>query len=927
MSLTSIKRRPTFWLAALLIAGACTAGVDRLGLPLRAPASAHDLTATSASGLVISQVYGGGGNAGATLKNDFIEIYNGSANTISLAGFSVQYASSAGTSWQVTPLTGSIASGQYYLVQEAVGANGTTSLPTPDATGTIAMSATAGKVALLNTTAAQSATTGCPFAATVVDFVGYGTGANCSEGSGPTAAVANATAASRKDFGRQDTNDNAADFAVGAPNPRNTASPVTPPLTTLSAAITPVNPNTTAGGTVSFTATASQGGSSVPVTSSAWTSSNTAAATIDPVSGVATGVAIGTTTIGVTVTTASGTATSSTTLTVSGTAASVVVSPTTWTLKSGQGKTFTAQGFDAGNNPVATTVAWSSSNTAIATIDPTSGAAVGHAVGSATITATAPNNVTGTATIIVTAGNITVQARTTPLPVGFQTQFFLNNGGTDSNGNPVGNSQVTWSSANPAVLTIDAITGIVTAKAAGSTVITATATTDGISSGSTTVDTDVEPTSPSARVGHNTELGTPTDADPSDDVIISRRNYTLSYNVNHGGPNWVSWNLDATHTGSASRCNCFTADTALTRMGIHAWDTNDWVNGGVWSRGHMSPSADWADVPGDNAPTFFLSNMIPQNQTANAGSWGALENFLRTQVGGTNEIYIIAGPIFTKNRSGPGVDGFGFMNSTGHIAVPDSMWKIAIIVPDARSASQITSPTGLQVIAVNMPNDASVTGAFTNYNTTIAKIQQSTGYDLLNGLPEQVQCRLETRNCAPVASVAAVTGATEGAAVAFDASASTDADGDVLTYSWTFGDGGTGNGVSPSHTYADNGTYSAIVTVTDGKGGTASFTRSVSVANALPVPTMTPTSTTVQAGTVFNPNARFTDAGSKDATWKAVITWGDGTTLNASLLTQTATPIRASKVYTTPGTYTVRFTVTDKDGGAATVQTTVTVTP
>ena len=927
MSLNSIKRRPAFWLAALLIAGACTAGVDKLGLPLRAPASAHDLTTESVSGLVISQVYGGGGNSGSTFKNDFIEIYNGGANAISLTGYSVQYASSTGTSWQVTPLTGSIASGQYYLVQESQGAGGTTSLPAPDATGTIAMSATAGKVALLSTTTAMSGTNGCPFAATVVDYVGYGTGANCFEGSAPTAALANATAASRKNLGRQDTNDNAADFSVGAASPRNTASPLTPPLTALSAAITPVTPNTTVAGTVTFTATAAQGGSPVPVTSSAWTSSNTAVATIDPSTGVTTGVAVGTTTIGVTVTTANGTATASTTLTVSGTAATVTVSPSTWTLKGGQGKTFTAQGFDAGNNPVTTTFVWTSSNATVVTIDPSTGQAVGHAVGSATITATAPNGVFGTAAITVTAGNISVQARTTPLPVGFQTQLFLSNGSTDSNGNPVSSSQVTWSSANPAVLSVAATTGVVTAKAAGSTVITATATTDGISTGSTTVDTDVEATSPTARVGHNTELGTPTDADPSDDVIISRRNYTLSYNVNHGGPNWVSWNLDATHTGSASRCNCFTADSALTRLGIKAWDTNDWVNGGIWSRGHMSPSADWADASGDNAPTFFLSNMIPQNQTANAGSWGALENFLRTQVGGTNEIYIIAGPIFTKNRSGAGVDGFGFMNSLGHIAVPDSMWKVAIIVPDGRSASQITSPTGLQVIAVNMPNDASATGPYTNYNTTIAKIQQSTGYDLLNMLPEQVQCRLETRNCAPVASIAAVTGATEGAAITFDASASTDADGDALTYSWTFGDGGTGSGVSPSHTYVDNGTYAAVVTVTDGNGGASSFTRSVSVANALPVPTMTPTSTTVQAGTVFNPNARFTDAGIKDATWKAVITWGDGTTLNASLLTQTSTPIRANKVYSTPGTYLVRFTVTDKDGGAATVQTTVTVTP
>ena len=47
--------------------------------------------------VVISEVYGGGGNAGATYTNDFIELYNRTANAISLAGWSVQYASATGT--------------------------------------------------------------------------------------------------------------------------------------------------------------------------------------------------------------------------------------------------------------------------------------------------------------------------------------------------------------------------------------------------------------------------------------------------------------------------------------------------------------------------------------------------------------------------------------------------------------------------------------------------------------------------------------------------------------------------------------------------------------------------------------------------------------------------------------------------------------
>jgi predicted extracellular nuclease len=69
----------------------------------------------------ISQIYGGGGNSGATLKNDFIELFNPGSTPVSLTGWSVQYASAGGTSWQVTALSGTIQPGAYYLVQESAG--------------------------------------------------------------------------------------------------------------------------------------------------------------------------------------------------------------------------------------------------------------------------------------------------------------------------------------------------------------------------------------------------------------------------------------------------------------------------------------------------------------------------------------------------------------------------------------------------------------------------------------------------------------------------------------------------------------------------------------------------------------------------------------------------------------------------------------
>jgi len=169
--------------------------------------------------IVISQVYGGGGNSGATLTHDFIEVFNRGVAPVDVTGWSVQYASATGSTWQVTALSGIIPVGGYYLIQQAQGAGGSQALPTPDATGTIAMSATNGKVALVTSTTALSGT--CPAA---YDFFGFGT-ANCSE-TAATAALNNTTAASRNADGCTDTDDNSSDFTLGGPLPRNSASPV-----------------------------------------------------------------------------------------------------------------------------------------------------------------------------------------------------------------------------------------------------------------------------------------------------------------------------------------------------------------------------------------------------------------------------------------------------------------------------------------------------------------------------------------------------------------------------------------------------------------------------------------------------------------------------------------------------------------------------
>jgi hypothetical protein len=170
----------------------------------------------------ISQIYGGGGNSGSVWTHDFIELVNTGSVPVDISGWSLRYASGGGTTWQMTPLAGSIQPRHYFLVQEAAGGSGTTPLPVPDVVGTIAVSASAGKIVLMSTQGAVSG--GCPVGNEIVDLVGFGTSATCFEGDSAAPAAGTKTALLRKGGGMIDANENGADFELGVPVPRSSSS-------------------------------------------------------------------------------------------------------------------------------------------------------------------------------------------------------------------------------------------------------------------------------------------------------------------------------------------------------------------------------------------------------------------------------------------------------------------------------------------------------------------------------------------------------------------------------------------------------------------------------------------------------------------------------------------------------------------------------
>ncbi|MBC7977349.1 MAG: lamin tail domain-containing protein, partial [Myxococcales bacterium] len=205
-----VKTAPTQWTTTVLS-------------PLAAP------VVSCPTNLIISQVYGGGGNGGSSVgvfRNDFIELHNPGATPVDLTGLAVQYASALGTAWNAQALPSAIVPpGGYFLIQEGSGGSVTQPpLPDPDyapATSLqLNMSGTSGKVALTSTIAPLVGA--CPLAE-AIDIVGYGT-ASCFEGSA-TPVLNNATAAIRNDGGCSDANVNTTDFTVATPVPRNGQTP------------------------------------------------------------------------------------------------------------------------------------------------------------------------------------------------------------------------------------------------------------------------------------------------------------------------------------------------------------------------------------------------------------------------------------------------------------------------------------------------------------------------------------------------------------------------------------------------------------------------------------------------------------------------------------------------------------------------------
>jgi hypothetical protein len=174
------------------------------------------------STLVISQFYGGGGEPGATFRQDYVQLFNRGTTSVDISAWTVQHMRFTGSAWSSVPLSGVIGPGEYYLIQLTSGPGGVENIPAPDAVVSLDLDLHGGRLALVSN--GTVLTTPCPATADVIDFVLYGSPfGGCTEGSSMT-FLSPEQAAFRLRQGCEDTDDNQTDITSGAPAPFNSSA-------------------------------------------------------------------------------------------------------------------------------------------------------------------------------------------------------------------------------------------------------------------------------------------------------------------------------------------------------------------------------------------------------------------------------------------------------------------------------------------------------------------------------------------------------------------------------------------------------------------------------------------------------------------------------------------------------------------------------
>ncbi len=169
----------------------------------------------------------------------------------------------------------------------------------------------------------------------------------------------------------------------------------------------------------------------------------------------------------------------------------------------------------------------------------------------------------------------------------------------------------------------------------------------------------------------------------------------------------------------AARANNFREDPAITTGSATLAD----YKGGPYDRGHLAPAVDMAWSSQAMSESFFMSNMSPQLPGFIRGIWKQLEEQVRAwaELGGS--LWVVTGPVL-----GPGLPPIG----PNGVSVPSMHYKV--LLDDTQ-----LPPEGIGYLLSNAKSDA----ALSSFMVPIDQVEQATGLDFFNALPDSVEDKVE----------------------------------------------------------------------------------------------------------------------------------------------------------------------------------------
>ncbi|MCQ2284561.1 MAG: DNA/RNA non-specific endonuclease [Bacteroidales bacterium] len=209
----------------------------------------------------------------------------------------------------------------------------------------------------------------------------------------------------------------------------------------------------------------------------------------------------------------------------------------------------------------------------------------------------------------------------------------------------------------------------------------------------------------------------------SSEQTIVHTGDTVSYNQKALTPNWVAYELTRDEVaGTVKRSNEYQEDPAV--RGRQA--TLEDYRGSGWDRGHMAPAADMKWSSKAMTESFFLTNMCPQNNEFNAGAWETTEKMGRRLANTYGKVYIVCGPIYTKNH-------FGTIGRN-KVKVPDAFFKAFLIESNGTYAA-------IAFVMQNIPGHQDLKAS----SMTVNDLEKKIGRNLFPNLPDSVEEDVESK--------------------------------------------------------------------------------------------------------------------------------------------------------------------------------------